>query len=77
MRALLLERGFAQSIWDPCVFIRFESGLLQGIVGLRADDALMASSEEFWNVVDFLPLQWGSRSSGDFVLWATDYSPHA
>eukprot|EP00959_Pyramimonas_sp_CCMP1952_P191806 4010784-Pyramimonas_sp.AAC.1 len=63
MRALLLEQGFVQSIWGPCVFLRFENGHLQGIVGLRVDGALMAGTEGFWIVVGSLPLQWGNRSS--------------
>eukprot|EP00959_Pyramimonas_sp_CCMP1952_P216242 4522869-Pyramimonas_sp.AAC.2 len=61
MRSLLLERGFVQSIWDPCVFLRFEKEQFQDFVGLHVDDALMAGTYAFWNIIESLPLHWGTR----------------
>ena len=75
----LLELGFTQSPFDPCLFtLQNEKGQTCGLIGIHGDDGLCCGTPEFHAKLKILEAKYpfGSRKNRDFTFTGLHIQQH-
>ena len=66
LRRLTQDYGYRASLADPCVFYKYQTDQLEGIIGLATDDMIHGGSEAHWKVIETIAKEYklGKNQTG-------------